>query len=153
VEDFARIRSRLSDALGDLALDILHIGSTSVPGLAGKPIIDIDVVIDGDDAMPSVIQRLAAIDYVFEGDRGVPGRFAFTPPRNLPRHHPYVCAKDNPELERHIAFRDFLREHPAEAAAYADLKYELATQYGQDRDGYSLAKTEFVEQILQKGTL
>ena len=147
-KSFASIRSRLSDALGDVALDVLHVGSTSVVGLAAKPIIDIDVVIDNEDAMPSVIERLAAIDYVFEGDLGIPGRYAFAPPPNLPKHHPYVCAKDSLELARHVAFRDFLRANPEEAAAYGDLKFELARRFGRDRDSYSLAKTEFVEKAL-----
>jgi GrpB-like predicted nucleotidyltransferase (UPF0157 family) len=145
---FASIRSRLSDALGDVALDILHVGSTSVVGLAAKPIIDIDVVIDSEDAVPSVIERLAAIGYVFEGDLGVPGRYAFAPPPGLPKHHPYVCAKDSPELARHVAFRDFLRGNPEESAAYGNLKFELASRFGRDRDGYSRAKTEFVEEAL-----
>lgn len=147
-KSFASIRSRLSDALGDVALDILHVGSTSVVGLAAKPIIDIDVVIDNEDAMPSVIERLAAIDYVFEGDLGIPGRYAFAPPPSLPKHHPYVCAKDSLELARHVAFRDFLRANPEEAAAYGDLKFDLARRFVRDRDSYSLAKTEFVENAL-----
>jgi GrpB-like predicted nucleotidyltransferase (UPF0157 family) len=148
--NFESIRSGLEEALGDVALDILHVGSTSVVGLAAKPIIDIDVVIDSEDALRSVIERLATIDYVFEGDRGVPRRYAFTTPGDLPRHHLYVCAKDNLELKRQVAFRDFLRENPKEAAAYGTLKCELASHFGLDRDGYSRAKTEFVEQALAK---
>jgi len=146
--NFESIRSRLQDALGDVALGILHVGSTAVVGLAAKPIIDIDVVIDGEDAMPWVIERLATIDYLFEGDREVPGRYAFKSAGNLPRHHLYVCAKDNLELKRHVAFRDFLRENPKEAVAYGKLKCELASRFGHDRDGYSRAKTEFVERAL-----
>ena len=146
--DFESIRLRLAGALGDLALDILHVGSTSVVGLAAKPIIDIDIVIDRETALPAVIERLATISYTFEGDRGVPGRYAFAAPRDLPRHHPYVCARDNLELKRHVAFRDILRANPQAAAAYGSLKYELASHFGRDRDGYSRAKTEFVERAL-----
>lgn len=150
---FESIRSGLHGALGDVVLDILHVGSTSVVGLAAKPIIDIDVVVGSEDDLPSVIERLRTIDYLFEGDRGVAGRYAFTAPGHLPRHHLYVCAKDNLELQRHVAFRDFLRENPKEAVAYGTLKYELASYFGRDRDGYSRAKTEFVEQALAKAAM
>ena len=146
--DFESIRLRLAEVLGDLALDILHVGSTSVVGLAAKPIIDIDMVIDDETALPAVIERLATIGYAFEGDLGVAGRYAFAAPGDLPRHHPYVCAQDNRELKRHVAFRDFLRANPQAAAAYESLKFELASRFGRDRDGYSQAKTEFVEQAL-----
>ncbi|MGB6553702.1 MAG: GrpB family protein [Candidatus Binataceae bacterium] len=149
--DFVLIQSMLRDALGEV--DILHVGSTSVPGLAAKAIVDIDVVIDSEDALPLTIQRLATIDYRFEGDLGVSGRYAFAPPRGLPRHHPYVCVRDCLELQRHIAFRDFLREHPEETKDYADLKYDLARRFGGDQDGYSVAKTAFVENALRKAAL
>jgi GrpB-like predicted nucleotidyltransferase (UPF0157 family) len=152
-DQFSLIERRLKGALGDVALDVLHVGSTSVPGLAAKPIIDVDIVIEDDGQLPLVIRLLEKVRYAFEGDRGVPGRYAFSPPSDLPRHHPYVCSKDNRELRRHVAFRDFLRETPDEAAAYAALKIKLARRYGADRDGYSLAKTEFVERILERANL
>ena len=146
--DFESLRARLAETLGDLALDILHVGSTSVVGLAAKPILDIDIVIDDETALPAVIERLATLGYAFEGDRGVPGRYAFAGPGDLPRQHTYVCAKDSLELKRHVAFRDFLRDNPRTAAAYEALKYELASRFGRDRDGYSRAKTDFVERAL-----
>ena len=145
---FELIRVRLAEALGDFALDILHVGSTSVVGLAAKPIIDIDMVIDDESALPAVIERLATIGYAFEGDLGVPGRYASVAPGELPRHHPYVCVKDHLELKRHVAFRDILRDNPQMAAAYGSLKYELVSHFGCDRDGYSRAKTDFVERAL-----
>ncbi len=148
--NFESIRLRLAETLGDLALDILHVGSTSVVGLAAKPIIDIDMVIDDETALPAVIERLATIGYAFEGDLGVQGRYAFAAPGDLPRHHAYVCAKENLELKRHVAFRDVLRASPQAAAAYESLKYQLATHFGRDRDGYSRAKTDFVERALAR---
>ena len=105
------------------------------------PTLDIDIVIDHETALPAVIERLATIGYRFEGDRGVPSRYAFGAPGDLPRHHPYVCAKDNLELQRHVAFRDFLRANPHAAAAYGSLEHQLASRFGRDRDAYSQAKT------------
>ena len=147
---FELIRSRLAEALGDLALGIEHVGSTSVPGLPAKPIIDIDVVIASDAHLPSVIGQLATIGYLHEGDLGIAGRHAFRAPDDLPKHHPYVCSAGNRELQRHLAFRDHLRGHPDDALAYANLKRDLAARFGSDRDGYSAAKTSFVEEMLRR---
>ena len=147
---FELISSRLVAALGEVALRIEHVGSTSVPGLAAKPIIDLDIVIDSDAHLPLAIGRLAKIGYLHEGDLGVAGRHAFRPPEDLPKHHPYVCAVGNAELERHLAFRDHLRRHTNDALAYARLKRELAERFGPDREGYAAAKTSFVEDVLGK---
>lgn len=93
--------------LGDVAMRIEHVGSTSVPGLAAKPILDIDVVIESREKLPAAIERLATLGYEHEGDHNVAGREAFRPgegttPRTWPAHHLYVCAQDNRELLRHL---------------------------------------------------
>lgn len=147
---FAAIEARLVEALGGCALAIEHVGSTAVPGLAAKPIIDIDVVIAAETDLPLAAGRLASIGYAHKGEQGVAGRHAFSRPQDLPSHHLYVCAADNLELARHLAFRDHLRASPGDAGAYARLKYELAERFGADRDGYSQAKSAFVEQMLRK---
>jgi GrpB-like predicted nucleotidyltransferase (UPF0157 family) len=147
---FASIRSSLTDALGESAVAIEHVGSTSVPGLAAKPVIDIDIVIAHEAGLPLVTSKLATIGYRYEGERGVAGRHAFRPPDGLPKHHLYVCAVGNSELERHLAFRDHLRANRSDALAYANLKRELADRFGTDREGYSQAKTTFVEGVLRK---
>ncbi len=115
---FESIRSRLAEALGATALTIEHVGSTAVPGLAAKPVIDIDVMIASEADLPSAISALATIGYVHEGEIGIPGRHAFRPPAGLPKHHPYVCALGSRELQRHLAFRDHLRENARDAQAY-----------------------------------
>lgn len=147
-EDFEIIRARLAAALGDTALRIEHVGSTSVPGLAAKPVIDLDIVIARETDLPRAISKLQVIGYRYEGEKGIPGRHAFGAPAGLPVHHLYVCALGNRELKRHLAFRDYLRANPLEAEKYAELKYNLARQFGSDRDGYSEAKTTFVEAAL-----
>jgi GrpB-like predicted nucleotidyltransferase (UPF0157 family) len=145
---FAALRRPLTDALGELALAIEHVGSTAVPGLAAKPIIDIDVVIHSEDDFPAVIDLLAGLGYQHRGNLGVVGREAFSEPPQLPRHHLYVCAQDSPELARHLRFRDYLRTHPQDAADYAEFKREAAARYRDDRDRYTEAKTWVVERIL-----
>jgi GrpB-like predicted nucleotidyltransferase (UPF0157 family) len=145
---FAKLRAPVGAALGDLVVAIEHVGSTAVPKLAAKPIIDMDVVISSLRDLSQAIQRMATIGYVHEGDFGVADREAFEAPRGSPAHHLYICSAQSPELRRHLAFRDFLRTHPDDVRAYADLKRALAVRFGNDRVGYALAKSDFVNEIL-----
>ena len=146
---FETLRARVEDALGAAGRRIEHVGSTSVPGLPAKPIIDIDVVIEREDQLEEVIDRLAAIGYVFEGDKGVTGRYAFASPSGSPDHHLYVCAEGSSELQRHLLFRDYLRRHPEEAAAYGELKQQLARRNPADRAAYTDAKGDWIERVLR----
>lgn len=148
---FEDIRTLLLATLGELALAVEHVGSTAVPGLPAKPIIDIDVVIAQSGDINAVRTALAAIGYMYSGEQGIAGRHAFKQPADLPRHHCYVCAKDSAELLRHLRFRDALRRDPRLAADYAALKAELAETFRDDRLGYSEAKTAFVEAVLRRG--
>ena len=148
---FAQLRDHVANALGSLATRIEHVGSTAVPGLAAKPIIDVDVVIATRDDLPAVIRRLHPFGYRHEGDLGVPGREAFTAPTGTPPHHLYVCAADSAALARHLAFRDLLRAHPDTAHAYGELKRSLARRLRGDRAAYTEAKTAFIEQALAQG--
>lgn len=148
-KQFATLRSRLANLLGGLALAIEHVGSTAVPGLAAKPIIDVDVLLRSPNDLPSAIAALTSIGYKHRGDLGIPGREAFRAPAGDFRHHLYVCPNDA-EYQRHIALRDHLRANSREADAYAALKRKLAAKFGEDRDAYNNAKREFVESILRK---
>ena len=148
-EDFAKIRAELSDALGDLAMGIEHVGSTSVKGLSAKPIIDIDVVISDVSKLPAVIRALQAIGYVHEGNGDIEGRevFGYDGKEHLRKHHLYVCTKDSSELRRHITFRDYLRSHPEAVAEYSRVKEEGAAKYPFDIDGYIAYKSPCIERI------
>lgn len=145
---FAQLKSIIAGALGDVAVAVEHVGSTAVPGLAAKPIIDIDVAVADDAAVSEAIARLAGIGYIHEGDLSIPGREALGPPAGLPWHNPYVCRADNREYRRHIMFRDYLRLHPEAACEYAALKRRLAERYRNDRQAYTDAKGEFINRIL-----
>jgi GrpB-like predicted nucleotidyltransferase (UPF0157 family) len=144
----ARLRDQLAAALGPLAVRIEHVGSTAVPGLAAKPIIDLDVVIATADDLPAVIERLRLLGYDHEGDLGVPGREAFSAPPGSPPHHLYVCPAGSRALARHLALRDRLRADPVAAAAYADLKRALAARFRHDRVAYTEGKTAFIDSLL-----
>ncbi len=150
-EQFAEIAGRVRAAFAGASLAAVeHVGSTAVPGLAAKPIIDLDIVIPSEADLPDAASRLAALGYVYEGDNGIPGRAAFLWPPGTKRHHLYVCASGNAELRRHLAFRDYLRANPEEVHHYGALKRELAQRFREDRRAYSDGKTEFVEAVLTK---
>lgn len=155
---FSLLENVLVNALGDLILCIEHVGSTAVKGLGAKPIIDLDIVIENDQLLPNIIQQLSRLGYIHEGDLGIKGRDAFArQDRFVPwsetgeqwiAHHLYVCSKDNEELKRHLAFRNFLREHPKVAAEYELLKRNLAKN-AKTRAAYTEGKSAFVERILR----
>ena len=146
---FGGYAATLRAALGDLVMSVEHVGSTSVVGLAAKPVIDIDVVISSRLLLEDVIGVLAELHYVHEGNLGVPGREAFGWPQGR-RHHLYVCSVDTPNLHNHLVFRDYLRRHPEAVAAYSDLKRRLARQHRENRDAYSEAKTAFIGSVLAR---
>ena len=126
---FEMLRQRLSRALGEMAATVEHVGSTAVPNLAAKPIIDIDVLLASEALLPSAIERLADVGYIHQGNLGIPEREAFMALVNDPPHHLYVCPPSSAEFRRHIAFRDYLRAHPRDAKAYGDLKTALAQRF------------------------
>ena len=149
VRDFEALRARIWPAVGEFALAMEHVGSTSVPGLAAKPVLDIDIVVNSAQDMLA-IERLAAIGYTHRGNLGIEGREAFHPAVNHPAHNLYVCRQCSAALTDHLTFRDYLRAHPATAQAYADLKRALARQYPDDIDSYATAKTSFVLGVLEQ---
>lgn len=150
--NFISIRNEIKDALRDLVLRIEHVGSTSVPGLSAKPIIDIDVVIRDCSVFDAVVTKLGAIGYQYEGDLGIAGReaFRYDGKAHLQKHHLYVCTQDSAELKRHVAFRDYLRSHPDAVREYSRIKEEGAARYPYDIEKYIGYKSPFIERIYRK---
>ena len=148
-EAFARIRQELEAALGELITAIEHVGSTSVPGLAAKPIIDIDVVIPDASVFPEVVHRLHDIGYLHEGDLGIKDReaFRYESKPHLQQHHLYVCPQSSQELHRHITFREYLRNHPEEAKVYGAVKLEGARRYPSSIEEYMRHKSACIETL------
>ncbi len=148
---FEDITKRVQAAFADGSLiRIEHVGSTSVPGLPAKPVVDIDVVIPSRADLPEAIARLATLGYMHQGDLGITSREAFKRPPESPPQNLYVCAEDSPELRRHLAFRDYLRAHPDDARRYGDLKRELAARHVTDIDAYVDGKADFVRRVLEQ---
>ena len=146
---FGAIKAEVEAALGDLCLAVEHVGSTAVEGLCAKPIIDLDVVIADMSFFPAVVQRLAGIGYLHEGDLGIPEReaFCYSGKEHLMRHHLYVCPRNSRELHRHLTFRDFLRANPEAVAAYGAVKAEAARLYPQDIDRYIAHKSPCIQAL------
>ena len=146
---FASYAAILKEALGELAMSVEHIGSTSVVGLAAKPIIDIDILISSRLVLGDVIETLADLGYIHEGNVGIPGREAFVPPPGEPVHL-YVCSVDTPNLHNHLLLRDYLRARPEVAEAYGNLKKSLVIKHADNREAYTEAKTDFIQSILAR---
>jgi GrpB-like predicted nucleotidyltransferase (UPF0157 family) len=146
-------RRRVGEALGATAMRVEHVGSTAVPGLASKPIVDLLVAVPALEPrwVPALEPRslyvvpLEAIGYLFAPDPDSPDFHFFGKPAERPRtFHLHVCLADSPDERRHLALRDYLRTHPEEAARYASLKRDLVARHPADRLAYIEGKAEYV---------
>lgn len=146
-------RDLILAAVGDWIVGIEHVGSTAVPGLGGKPIIDIMPGVRRLADVEHCIQPLASVgyEYVPEYNEILPERRYFHkgPPEDR-TFHLHVAERASGFWERHVLFRDFLRRHPEEAQEYYLLKKELAARFGRDREGYTEAKKFFIEGIVAR---
>jgi GrpB-like predicted nucleotidyltransferase (UPF0157 family) len=147
---FERIRAQVWPAVEIAAMSMEHVGSTSVPGLRAKPVIDACIVVASRRDIPHVVKRLEKIGYVHRGDLGVPDREAFKQPAGLPKHHLYASPRGSLNLKNQLGLRDYLRTHAEAAQEYGDLKARLARQFPDDIDSYIAGKTEFILGVLRK---
>ncbi|HTV50364.1 MAG TPA: GrpB family protein [Steroidobacteraceae bacterium] len=150
---FQAIAAVVWEALGDVVQRIEHVGSTAVPGLAAKPIIDVDVVVWVQSQVPEAMRRLDVLGYVHEGDLGIAGRDAFRSPSGGAEHHLYLLVEGAAELTRHLAFRDALRGDTALRERYADLKRHYAARHRSDRAAYTDAKSALINTVLKAANL
>jgi len=147
--DFQKIKAELEGALGDLIIDIEHVGSTSVEGLSAKPCIDIDVIISDYSVFDAVVDRLRTIGYIHEGNLGIAEReaFKYTDKPHLQTHHLYVCPQWSEELHRHITFRNYLRQNPEAVRRYGAVKEQAAQLFPNDINGYMEYKSACIEEL------
>ncbi|WP_106225325.1 GNAT family N-acetyltransferase [Legionella pneumophila] len=147
---FEQEAEQIKKALGNNCIDIHHIGSTSVPGLAAKPVIDMIPVILDLSKVDSANTAMRTLGYEAKGEYGIPFRRYFQKGDNQRTHHAHVFELGNSEIERHLKFRDWMRSHPEDREAYARLKQELARQYSDDITAYCLGKEDFIAIIDKK---
>jgi GrpB-like predicted nucleotidyltransferase (UPF0157 family) len=147
VNHFEAIKQKLSASLAGLAVSIEHVGSTSVPNLDAKPIIDVDIIHNEPTDFENIKTQLESLGYFHNGNQDVEGREVFK--RNGDNadavldhisHHLYVCQLGCVELQRHLLFRDYLRKHDTARDFYQHLKYKIAIEANQDRKLYAAIK-------------
>ncbi len=157
---FEKIKEKLSKPLIDFAIKIEHVGSTSIPNLAAKPIIDIDIIYTKSSDFEGIKNHLELLGYFHNGNQGIEGREVFKRKSDnedevldkIP-HHLYLCKADCAELQRHILFRDYLRKHDITRNFYQNLKYEIANEANQDKKLYANIKemkaNSFINYIIE----
>ena len=151
---YAQESERLRDVFGDALTAIAHVGSTSVPGLAAKPVIDLMVCVRSlDEARESVIGPLEALGYAYWLQDTTPGRLFFVrglPPNGPRTHHLHIVADGDDQWQDSLNFRDYLRAHPDEARRYEELKRDLAGRFRHRREEYTNGKSEYILGVIQK---
>jgi GrpB-like predicted nucleotidyltransferase (UPF0157 family) len=138
---------KLTRVFGEQLAGIHHIGSTAVPGLPAKPVIDILVEVSEIEKVDELNQLMEKLGYEAWGENGISNRRFFPKGRNRRSHHVHVFPAGHSEVLRHLRFRDYMRAYPDEARAYADLKQELAGKHPHDIDSYCDGKNAFIHEI------
>ncbi|MET4654739.1 GrpB-like predicted nucleotidyltransferase (UPF0157 family) [Exiguobacterium sp. PvP048] len=149
-EAFQQEKEQLETIFGGRLLAVHHIGSTSVPGLSAKPILDILPVVDSLDGIEAFDTAMEQIGYETKGEFGMSGRRYYRKGGDNRTHHIHLYADGNPEIMRHVVFRDYLRQHPEEVEAYSTIKERQAHQYPEDISAYIAGKDSFVKTMEQR---
>lgn len=144
-------KSRIMKKLGELVLEIEHIGSTAVPGISAKPVIDILIAVRNMGRAMECAMRLADLGYEHvQSEDEVERLFLF---RGTPRtHHIHIVEHGSEAHRKHVFFRDYLREHADTRNEYDHLKRALAARYRTDRKSYVDSKTDFIQRVVEKAT-
>lgn len=144
---FLAEKERLLASLGNDILDVQHIGSTSIPGMLAKPILDIGVAVANFEEAACCIPLMERLGYSYKGENGIPRRHYFV--KGEPRtHHLHMLEVASEEWKHHLLFRDYLRENPEVMRAYVELKQRLAAQFVADRQAYQSGKDSFIQAVL-----
>jgi GrpB-like predicted nucleotidyltransferase (UPF0157 family) len=149
---FKRERDLLRGAIGIwVAGEIHHVGSTAVPGLDAKPIIDLLAGVEDLATSRACFEPLAELEYIYAPYLPEEMHWFCKPDPGRRTHHLHLVPRDSPRYRDELAFRDHLRSRPAKAREYAELKHLLAARFEHDREGYTSAKADFVERTLREG--
>jgi GrpB-like predicted nucleotidyltransferase (UPF0157 family) len=145
---FATESAEIAAALGDVVVAVHHVGSTAIPGIFAKPIIDILLEVDDVARLDQRSAAMQQLGYEALGEFGIPGRRYFRKNGSSGRrtHQVHAFEAGTPQVLRHLAFRDYLIAHPQLAQAYGQLKYALARQHPQDIDAYIAGKSPFLQE-------
>jgi len=134
--------------LGEELVAIHHIGSTAIPGIKAKPVIDLLVEVHDIEKIDAFNDAMIGLGYESLGEHDIPGRRFFRKPDEFTRtHHVHTFGTGHPDIDRHLNFRDYLIAHPEEAQAYGHLKEDLARRFPEDIESYVEGKSEFIREI------
>lgn len=147
---YTREISLLRAVLGSEIVRAHHIGSTAVPGLAAKPIIDILLEVRSVERLDTFDNAMEGLGYQPRGEFGIPGRRYYPKGDDERTHHVHAFAVDDPHIEVHLAFRDYLRVHPSSVAEYSAVKREASAVHETDPEGYVAFKHDLVERMVAK---
>jgi GrpB-like predicted nucleotidyltransferase (UPF0157 family) len=161
VKDFIALKREIENGIHGFAYSIEHVGSTAVPNLDSKPIIDIDIIYFHPNDFEKIKSGLEKIGYYYNGNQGIEDRDVFKRNGDLTneisdtiKHHLYVCPINSKALERHILCRNFLRKNDWARIKYQQMKYELAEKANQDRKLYAALKelhvNDFIDSIVEE---
>ena len=146
---FTREAALILSALGNTAIDVHHIGSTAIPGIYAKPVLDLLLVVQSVDTLDNKQSAIEALGYEARGEYGIPGR-RFYRRDNADgdrTHQVHAFETGSPQIARHLAFRDYMIAHPETAQAYSSLKRELAAKHPNDIEAYMDGKDAFIQAI------
>ncbi|MCD4802522.1 MAG: GrpB family protein [Anaerolineales bacterium] len=136
---------RILEQLSVPVIGVYHIGSTSIPGIKAKPILDFVIEVEDLDDIIRSTEMLGELGYISKGEYGIPGRQFFTKDTDGERsHHLHVFQQGHPDIERHLVFRDFLRANPEAAQKYEIIKEKLAKRFPKESGNYTEAKSDFI---------
>ena len=144
---YRREKEKLEKLFKEIIVDIHHIGSTAIPNIKAKPIIDIMLVVDDIEKVGKYNEQMISLGYKPKGEFGIENRRFFPKGGNCRTFHVHVFQKGDQEVERHLNFRDYMRAHPQQAQKYSELKEELANKFPEDIDNYIEGKNGFIKEI------
>jgi GrpB-like predicted nucleotidyltransferase (UPF0157 family) len=148
-EQFEQEKRLIFEKLGNTVIELFHIGSTAVPGLAAKPVIDMLLGVEKVPPSPDTIEALQTLEYNYLGEFGVPNRHFCR--KGMPMtHHLHIVTWGTQQWENRILFRDFLRTHPKAAQQYEQLKRQSAMRFPHDRAAYTNSKTDLITELMEQ---
>ena len=148
-DEFEAEAKRVAAALGENVVAIHHIGSTAIPGIYAKPVVDFLVEVRDIAEVDGRSPAMESLGYEVLGEYGIPGRRYFRKDdrEGIRTHHIHAFEAGSAEVERHLAFRDYMIAHPVDAQRYSELKRKLAEEHPQSMDGYMDGKDGFIKEI------
>lgn len=141
---------KIKNVLSDIVIDIHHIGSTAIPGIKAKPVIDILVEVKDIEGVDQYNYKMRELGYEVMGEYGIPKRRFFRKGENKRTHHIHIFQVGNEEIGRHINFKEYLIACPDKAREYSKLKEKLVNKYTYDVKNYTNGKSDFIKEIDRK---